>query len=673
MAIIYKYSFAKKIIETNTIVGNNYNDVKELPQEIIYENNEIRINLNPKDVVYGLGQSTRGMNKRGGIYSNFCSDVVMHLEESPSLYGAHNFLLIHRDNPIALFFDTPSKVTFDVGFTDSNLIRITMEEWNGACFFIKGENSLDIIKEFRILIGESYLPPLYGFGYQQSRWGYKNEEDIKNVVDKYEENDIPLDAVYLDIDYMERFKDFTINSEAFPNLKDFIANLKQKGIHLIPIIDAGVKIESGYDVYEEGIKNNYFCQDENGNPFIASVWPGLVHFPDFLNSNASKWFGSHYKKLISLGLDGFWNDMNEPAIFYTPKRLEIAIKAVKETKDTLDLNVYDYWALLGNFEKLANNILDYKDMYHVVENKKLNHYDVHNLYGYNMVKGTSEYFKENYKERMFLISRSSCIGMHRYSGIWTGDNRSWWSHLELNIKMMPNLNMVGFLYSGADTGGFGSDATRELVCRWLEFSLFTPLFRNHSSIGTRNQELYNFSNPKEFSNLIKLRYALMPYLYSEYLKALKNNTLLFTPLALKYQNDECCLEIEDELIVGDSIMIAPVYKPNTTKRYVYLPEDMLLVRFRGYNDYDTKKMSKGHHFISVKLFEVLVFILPGKMLLLTEPKNSTSKLNMLDLIAIANVNPTAKYEYFLDDGKYINSEIKKYEIVANEEKTIIKL
>lgn len=663
---IYQFKLGEILCETDAVVKDNYKVISTLPVGFYFGDGRLEIEILPTDIIYGLGQNTGGLNKRGKIYTSFCSDTVMHLEETLSLYGAHNFLLISGKNPLGLFFDTPSKITFDVGFTEENKIIVTMENWNGNLYLLSADTPLAIIKNFRELIGESYIPPLFAFGYQQSRWGYKNEADILAVRDGYNKYDIPLDTIYLDIDYMERFKDFTVSKEAFPNFKDLIAALKREHLRLIPIIDAGVKIEKGYHAYEEGLKNNYFCQTVDGKPFVAAVWPGLVHFPDFMQPKARAWFGALYQPFFDLGIEGFWNDMNEPAIFYTPKCLKEAIDSVKNAKDYLDLNVYEFWELLNKFEKLANNPLDYQDIYHQVGNKLLNHYQIHNLYGYNMLRSVAEHLANNTKNRKLLIARASAIGMHRYGGIWTGDNRSWWQHLELNIKMMPNLNMVGFLYTGADTGGFGADANRELLCRWLAFSIFTPLFRNHSALSTRNQELYNFSNPEAFKNIIRLRYALIPYLYSEYLKAVKNNSLLFTPLALKYPDDENCLDIEDELLVGDSIMIAPVYKPNSKGRYVYLPEDMLLVRFKAEDDYKIEGLAKGHHYFKVDLLEVLVFILPNKILPLTKSSLRTDELNLKELTLIANPHNEANYIYYLDDGLSNDSKLEKITLKTKE-------
>ena len=201
----------------------------------------------------------------------------------------------------------------------------------------------------------------------------------------------------------------------------------------------------------------------------------------------------------------------------------------------------------------------------------------------------------------------------------TGDNLAWWSHLLLNIKMMPSLNMTGFLYSGADIGGFNANTTEDLMMRWVEFGIFTPLFRNHSALGTRDQELYRFERKKDFKNLIELRHALMPYILRNFRYAVENDTMYIKPLWFEYRGNERAREVEDQLLVGDSIMIAPVHEQNANGRYVYLPEKMKMLRFRSYNDYDEEMLEAGDHYVPAKLNEVLIFIRPGRKLELAKP------------------------------------------------------
>ncbi len=600
--------------------------------------------------VFGLGETVRGINKRGWIYTSNNADDPIHTENKRSLYASQNFLVIFsKTETFGLYVDTPGRVTFDIGYTKLDELIISFEDFDADIYLIDGQNAADIVSQFREIIGRSYIPPRWAFGYGQSRWGYMTADEVREVADKYEAAGIPLDMIYLDIDYMERYKDFTVNKDSFPDFADFVKEMKDRGIHLIPIIDAGIKIEEGYDVYEEGLSQDFFVKKENGENLVAAVWPGRVHFPDFLNEDARAWFGNRYKVLLDQGIDGFWNDMNEPAIFYTEDHLNEVFEKIEDYKGkNLDINsFFEFKGLVGSID---NNGEDYKRFYHDYKGQKVRHDKVHNIFGYNMTRAAGEAFERlSPDKRILMFSRSSYIGMHRYGGVWCGDNQSWWSHLLLNIQQMPALSMCGFLYSGADIGGFGSDTTEDLMLRWSAFGIFTPLFRNHSALGTRCQEYYRFENTDTFKNFVELRHALVPYLYSEYMKAVLNNKMLFKPLCFEYE-DERSAEIEDQLLLGESIMLAPVYRQNVTGRYVYLPEDMKLIRFRAYNDYDEEIFSRGDHYIKADLNEILVFIRKGHVLPISEPEKGMGNISKSQLGYICYEADDTSYELYTDAG-----------------------
>ena len=607
--------------------------------------------LENEEKVYGLGENVRGINKRGWIYKSCCADEPNHLEDRTSLYASHNFLVLDGGKEqFGVFFDYPGIITFDVGYTHLNELKITLSEPDADVYVMTGESILDIVKQFRQLIGRSYIPPKWAFGYQQSRWGYMNEADIREVVKGHREKKIPLESIYMDIDYMERFKGFAVNQERFPDFPEFVKEMKAQHIHLVPIIDAGVKVEEGYDVYEEGIEKGYFCKKENGEYFVAGVWPGKVHFPDVLNKEAREWFGNKYQVLLDQGIEGFWNDMNEPSIFFAQDRMDETFDKIAELKDkNLDLDTFQqFTGLVGS---LANNTDDFKKFYHNVDGKMMRHDKVHNLFGYNMTRAAGEAFERlSPEKRILMFSRSSYIGMHRYGGIWTGDNKSWWNHLLLNLRMMPSLNMVGILYTGADIGGFGADATEDLVMRWTQLAMFSPLMRNHSAMGTREQEVYRFDHVEEFRKIINIRYGLLAYIYSEYMKSALNSEMYFKPLSFVYTDDEFASQVEDQLLVGDSLMIAPVYNQNAKGRYVYLPEEMAMLRFRGVDDYDTEILPAGHHYVEAGLFEMLVFVRPDKILVLTDGGEYADEVDCDHVKALAFVKTKAEYVWYEDDG-----------------------
>lgn len=610
------------------------------------------------DMVYGLGEANRGLNKRGYCYISDCTDDPEHTEDKRSLYGAHNLVVISGEQNVGLFFDYPSRLVFDIGYTREDTMKVSCEAADLYLYVIEGENAYDIVKQFRKLIGRSYIPPKFAFGLGQSRWGYKTREDFENVAKGYRENQIPLDMIYMDIDYMQDYKDFTLNEKEFSDFPDFVQGMKEQGIRLVPIIDAGVKMEEGYSVYEEGVKNNYFCKREDGSDFAAAVWPGYTHFPDVLNPEARKWFGDHYRDLIDQGIEGFWNDMNEPAIFYSKEGMEELKQTLRKCIED-DVEEIPVWLLGDKVAAMANNKEDYKRFYHNINGKKIRHDKVHNLFGYNMTRAAGEAFERIYPDRRFLMfSRSSYVGMHRYGGIWTGDNKSWWSHLLLNLKMMPSLNMCGFLYTGADLGGFGADTTRDLLLRWLALGVFTPLMRNHAAVETREQEPYQFERVEDFRGIIETRYRLIPYLYSEYMKAALEDDLYFKPLAFVYPEDSVALRVEDQMMIGNEIMIAPVYVQNARGRYVYLPEEMKFVKFSKEGAYTEQVLEKGHHYVEVALDEVPLFIRKDRCIPVAEAAQCVEKIDTTNLELLGYEG--AEYTLFEDDGIH-----KDYENPAN--------
>lgn len=599
------------------------------------------------DIIYGLGEANRGLNKRGYCYISNCSDDPNHTEDKRSLYGAHNFIVISGKENLGLFFDYPSRITFDIGYTRAELLEVSIEDADLYLYVIEGESAYDIVKQFRKLTGRSYIPPKFAFGFGQSRWGYKTKEDFRRVAEGYRKNNIPIDMIYMDIDYMQDYKDFTLNEENFSDFPAFVREMKQQGIRLIPIIDAGVKVEEGYPVYEEGVEKGYFCKREDGSEFVAAVWPGDTHFPDVLNPDARKWFGGKYRFLIEQGIEGFWNDMNEPAIFYSREGMDELLAALRKYagEDVDRIPLYELEKVTG----IANSPKDYRSFYHCVEGKRIRHDKVHNLYGYNMTRAAGEAFEEIVPDkRLLLFSRSSYIGMHRYGGIWTGDNKSWWSHLLLNLKMMPSLNMCGFLYTGADLGGFGADATRDLVLRWLALGVFTPLMRNHAALGTREQEAYQFEKVEDFRGVIETRYRLLPYLYSEYMKAALGDDLYFKPLAFVYPEDSFAADVEDQVMLGNEAMIAPIYTQNAKGRYVYLPERMMLVKFSKDGEYTQQVLEKGHHFVEVATHEVPMFIRDGRCIPLVKAAKCVEELDTECPKMVGFEG--AEYELYEDDG-----------------------
>lgn len=607
--------------------------------------------LDRDDIIFGLGENVRGMNKRGHLFRSWNSDDFSHTENKAGIYASHNLLLFSgKDKLFGVYFDDPGAVEFDLGYTQQDSVRITSENGDLSVYIIEADSLTAICREFRGLTGRSYLPPKWAFGYIQSRWGYATDEEVRDIVKGHRDRHIPLDGVCMDIDYMEDYKDFTWDKKKFPDLRGFNEDMRRDHIRLIPIIDAGVKQQEGYDTCDEGLEKDYFVKKADGTPFVGAVWPGRSYFPDFLREDVRQWFGDEYRKLLDQGVEGFWNDMNEPALFYSEESLADAFKVADELRHE-NLDIRSAFALKDAFANLSNNMEDYKRFYHQVEGKAIRHDKVHNLYGACMTWAAAEGFRRYDSSKRFLMfSRSSFIGAHRYGGVWQGDNNAWWSHIKLNLQMLPSLNMCGFLYNGADLGGFGCNTTEDLLLRWLQLGVFTPLMRNHAAQGTRDQEAFRFSNWEDMRNILTVRYALLPYLYSEFMKAALQDGMLFRPLAFDYPTDDTACRVEDQVMLGADCMIAPVYEQNARGRHVYLPEDMLMVRFRSAEDYDLTPMEAGHYWIELDLTEMPLFIRRGHVIPLAKPAEYVEGIDEHDLKLLGWVDKDVSITLYNDDG-----------------------
>ncbi len=626
-----------KPVKTDAITAE-VREAKKAGKFVVSEDEKsisFRYTLGAGDVVYGLGETMGKVNKRGGRYISFNTDTADHTDSNPSLYASHNFLVVDGAETFGAFFDTPARVIFEIDFHGSGEIRVVCETKHLNLYQIENESAYGVCRELISAIGRCYLPPLWAFGYGQSRFGYVTERDFRDVADGYARNGIPLDYICMDIDYMDRYRDFSFNGKNFPSIGDFVAEMRGRGVRLVPIVDAGIKVEPGDPVYEEGVKGGFFCRNKEGGFFKAGVWPGLTHFPDFMDPGAREWFGRQYKFYTDAGFEGFWNDMNEPAIFYSEYT-----KGPKNSFYQLALDIF-----LGKRrrnKKERELIRDYKSFFHNMDGKMVRHYDVHNLFGGMMTRATSEGLERLLDHRFMLFSRSSYIGASRYGGVWTGDNSSCWEHLMLNVRHMPSLNMCGFLYSGADTGGFGGNCSRELLLRWLAFSAFTPLMRNHTGKFTQNQEAYRFGDPDAFRKIIGLRYRLLPYIYSEYMKAALRSDMYIKPVEFVYPEAK---GIEDQLLVGESLMIAPVVTEGATRRRVFVPEDMTRVRYNG--EFRCEPVLKGAYDVDVALDEVVFFIRHGKLLPVGRAIMNTSEYDVSDLTLLGDGE---SYELYTDDG-----------------------
>ncbi len=499
---------------------------------------EVVKQLSTDEQFYGLGDKTGYLNKRGFEYDNWNTDnPEPHLENFTRLYKSVPILYgLNAGHPFGLFFDDPYRSHFDLGKESPDYYFYSAVDGNLDYYLIGGSTLKQVVTNYTYLTGRVPLPQKWTLGYQQSRWGYsESETEVQELADNFEKYNLPCDAIHFDVDYMAGYRVFTWDQTKYPSgPQNFVTSLKKRGIKVVPIIDPGVKKDPGYRVYDDGIKHNYFVKTPAGEVYVNKVWPGDAVFPDFGRKAVRDWWANNQHFLVKMGVAGVWNDMNEPASFEG----EIPENVVFSDHD-----------------------------------QPSSHKKMHNVYGHNMDKATYTGLKQLQGKRPYVITRAAYAGTQKYATVWTGDNHSIWPHLQLMIPQLCNLGLSGFSFAGTDIGGFGSDAQPELLTRWIEAAIFSPLLRNHSAMGTRHQEPWIFGEPtlSIYRKYLRLRYHFIPYLYD--LCALESKTGLpvMRPLVLEYPDDANTRNLDDEYMVGDSVLVAPIVQKSKNKRLVYLP------------------------------------------------------------------------------------------------------
>lgn len=566
--------------------------------------------LDKEDSFYGLGDKSGFLNKREYEYENWNTDNPQaHTEDFHALYKSIPFLICKKKNSAyGLFFDNTFHSYINLGKESPKYFYYGADDGNLDYYFLGGETLAEIITNYTWLTGTTPLPQRWTLGYHQSRWGYICAEDIREVAEKYRELQIPCDVIHLDIDYMEAYKVFTWNEKEYGKPGELFKELKAAGYKPVTIIDPGTKLEPGYFMYEEGMKNGYFAKDKDGSVYVNVVWPGEANYPDFGRKEVRDWWGNHHKVLVDMGVSGIWNDMNEPASF----------------RGELPLDV----------------------VFHE-EERETDHAEIHNVYGHFMAKATFEALKEQTGKRPFVITRACYAGTQKYSTVWTGDNQSLWAHLQMVIPQLCNLGMSGFSFCGTDIGGFGADTTPELLCRWIEAACFSPLFRNHSAKGTRQQEPWQFEQEVIDINrkYIELRYRFLPYIYDLFYQGEKTGLPVMRPLVLHYEDDPEVRNLNGEFMVGEQIIVAPVLEQGATKKMVYLPEGI------WYDYWTGEKITGGKYFLRDAPLDCCpIYIKAGSMIPMYEPMQYVGE-KLYDTLYVLTTPGEGVYEHFQDNGE----------------------
>ncbi|EGT5619291.1 DUF4968 domain-containing protein [Clostridium perfringens] len=562
---------------------------------------------------YGLGEKGGDLNKKGCYTENFNTDDPETDDDSITYYKTIPFYVaLKEEATYGIFFDNSFRSYFDMGMEMGDRIFFGAIGGQIQYYFIPGENIKEVVKNYTALTGRMEMPPLWSLGYQQCRFSYFSQEEVRELVKTFEEKDIPLDVVYLDIDYMDGFRVMTFKTPNFDDAAGLISDLKEKGIRTITIVDPGVKVDEEYPVFKRGKEGNHFTKKLDGEIFIGAVWPGDSAFPDFSNNDCREWWKSELKKFISEhGMDGIWNDMNEPCVF--------------------------------------NN--DHKTMLesclHNSDNGVIEHKEFHNRYGFEMSRCSKEAQEELHpNERGFSMTRATYAGGQRYSSVWTGDNMSLWSQMRMSISMNANLGISGFSFVGNDVSGFGLDSSEELFIRWMEMGPFIPIFRNHSNMYTRRQEPWAFGPRAEkiAKKSIELRYELLPYIYDLYYISHKEGLPIFRPMIMEYEKDMNLLNIREQFMLGENMLVAPVLYEGERSKTVYLPKGS------WFNYFTMEKLQGGKWYkLPCELDEILVFVKEGSIIP-TYNKKFRNVKERPNNILLKVFGENAKGFHYNDDG-----------------------
>ena len=596
-----------------------------------YFNTSFKINDN--DNIFGLGDKMAYLDKKGYFWASWATDDSNHQDELfPSLYKSINYLLLRSNKKFfGVFFPSTFRLTFDACKTDLHKLTVNNFEEEQDMFLVLGDDIKEVTRSYSELVGHPYFIRMKMLGYQQSRWSYENEEMVKTLRDNFIKHEIPLDYIHLDIHYMDGYRDFTIDKTRFPDIKTLSEELKKDEIELVGINDAAIKEDPEFDLYRY-LEDNHLFGTLDGKTYINAVWPGDSGFPNYFDDKCKKYFESYASKFLDdTGISGIWCDMNEPASFNGP------------LPDEVDFT----------FGK-----------------RKLLHKEAHNVYAEHMVKSFVNTFKKK-NIRPYLFSRAAFATTAKYAFVWNGDNFSLWHHLRYSIPQILSLSMSGFMFNGVDIGGFGGDSNKELLIRWLEANLFIPFLRNHSTLHTKAQEPYAYDEEtlNIFKKYLKIRYEFIPYLYNLAQEMSFKGEPIVSPLFYHFEDDENTLEINDEYMVGDSLLVAPILDKDARRRMIYLPKGTWIDLFTG------KKYIGGKYIIFAEnLAESGYFIKNNTLIPMFENLKHIKK-SEIDTLVIKVFGNSGKVKIYEDDGETLDYEkgiYNIYEARVNKDKFTFK-
>jgi alpha-glucosidase len=524
---------------------------------------ELRHGMRPGERFSGLGEQSGGVDLRGGRYVLWNTDAggSWSSGQGPLYLGIPVVVATHSDGDTLTFYENSTSGVFSFGEPgawrqEAGTASIGFSGGVLRHYVITGDPP-HLLDRYTQLTGRPAMPPRWALGYHQSRWGYKTEDDVREVVSGYRSLDLPLSAVHLDIDYMDGYRVFTFDRSRFPDPATLASELSASAVRLVTIVDPGVKVDDGYEIYRQGVEGGRFCVDESGRTAEGVVWPGRVAFPDFTDPGTRRWWAGHYRLLADAGVAGIWHDMNEPASI----------------------------SLLGDPTLALSTRHDF-------DGRGGDHAEGHNLYGLLMNRAGHEGLSAAHPDRRpFIVSRSGWAGMQRWTWNWTGDVASTWASMRQQVATVIGLGLSGVPYSGPDIGGFSGVPDDELYVRWLQMSVLLPYCRTHSVLGAPAREPWRFDEPTRSVIVawLRFRYRLLPYLYTLAHVASVSGAPLVRPLWWPWPDEgaggtsgrhdttgsavdkEPMADVDDAFRLGDALLVAPITAPGAVARHVRLP------------------------------------------------------------------------------------------------------
>jgi len=570
---------------------------------------------------YGFGERTGLLDQMAKVRTNWTYDALDYDVLTDNMYQAIPFFMALRPGVgYGLFFNTTFWSQFDIGAGQPGVLRMETRSSELDYYVISGPEPAKILNTYTQLTGRMSLPPRWSLGYQQCRWSYESQDVVRKLAREFRDRNLPCDVIYLDIDYMNGYRVFTWSPKRFADPKGLVKDLMQDGFKTVTIIDPGVKYEpeADYEVFDEGLNNDYFVRKTDGQLFHGYVWPDKAVFPDFLRPEVRQWWGNWQKTLTDIGVAGIWNDMNEPALDDRP------------------------------FGDPGNKISFPLDAPQGPRDERVTHAETHNLYGLMMAQASCKGLEQlRPKERSFVLTRSGYAGIQCWSAVWTGDNQSLWEHLEMSLPMLCNLGLSGVAFVGADIGGFAGNATAELFARWMQVGMLYPLMRGHSALSTAQHEPWVFGDKVEqiCREYLELRYRLLPYLYTLFWEAANTGAPILRPLLYHFPDDPETYSLSDQVLLGSSLLAAPVYRPGVEYRAVYLPEG------RWYDWWSGAAYDGPIHILAdAPLERMPIYIRAGSIIPMAPVMQHTDE-RPLDQLTLWVWMGTGEFTLYEDDGR----------------------